>query len=69
MNRVRLWFAGLTSILIAVGYLASQNAYLSGRAAEYSAQVDVQPIVLLSLFMFVAAIVLFIIKDKDQDPA
>jgi len=57
MNRIRLGLASIAIALLAAGYAASQIAYLGGRSADYAARIDQSPIILLSLVLFVAAIV------------
>ena len=66
MTKVRLLVAGVTMLLMTVGYLASQYAYLNGNAVAYAAKVDTPPIVLLSLVLFIAALVLFFIPDHEE---
>lgn len=66
MNRIRLLLAGTTAVLLTAGYLASQRAYFGGTFAEYAAKVDQLPIVLLSLFLFIAAVALCFTRDKKE---
>lgn len=66
MSKVRLLIAGITTALLTAGYLASQVAYANGTSAEYAAKVDQQPIVLLSLVLFLAAIALHFIPQSQE---
>ena len=52
--------------MLAAGYLASQQAYITGTFAEYAAKVDQPPIVMLSLILFLVAIAFCFITDKQE---
>lgn len=66
MNRFRVLLAGITALLLAAGYLASQQALIAGTFAEYSAKVDQPPIIMLSLILFLSAVAFCFIKDKEE---
>ena len=66
MKKVRLLLAGITTTLLAAGYLASQVAYVNGTAAEYAAKVDQPPIVLLSLVLFLAAVASLFFRGPQE---
>ncbi len=68
MSKIRLLIAGITAALLAAGYLASQLAFMNGTAPDYAAKVDQPPIVLLSLVLFLAAVALCFIRDKQETP-
>jgi hypothetical protein len=66
MKKVRMLVAGVAMLLITAGYLASQFAYFQGTAAEYASKVDSPPVVMLSLVIFVTALVLFLVPDREE---
>jgi len=66
MTKVRLLVAGVTTLLLASGYIASQVAYLNGSAPEYAARVDSPPVVMLSLVLFLTMLALFFIPDREE---
>ena len=66
MKKVRMLVAVVAMVLLAAGYLASQFSYFQGTASEYAAKVDTQPVVMLSLIVFLVALVLFFIPDREE---
>ena len=66
MKRLRLLLAVIEATLIAVGYLASQAAYIAGTAPEYAAKVDRPEVVLLSLVLFLVAVGFAFLPDKKE---
>lgn len=68
MKRIRVLLAGISALLIAVGYLASQVAYKAGTAKEYAARLDRPEIVLLSLALFLSAVGLAFVPDSKERP-
>lgn len=69
MKRIRVGLAVLSAILLAGGYAASQAAYFGGTAPDYAAKIDVNPVVMLSLVIFLAAVVLGFWPDREDDQA
>lgn len=66
MTKVRMMVAVVTMLLLAVGYLASQYAYFQGNAPDYAAKIDSPPVVALSLVIFLAALILFLIPEREE---
>ncbi len=67
MTRIRLLLATIVSILLTAGYLASQLAFKNGSAAEYATKVDQAPVVLLSLGLFILAVIFLFLPDKETE--
>lgn len=65
MKRIGLLIAGLGAVLLAVGYLASQNAALNGQAPDYASKVDQPPIVMLALVLFLAAVAFLFVPEGE----
>ena len=65
MSSVRRTFAGVVLALLTILYLRSQQAAFTGEAAQYAEQIDRQPIQLLSLIIFLAALLLALIPDRE----
>jgi hypothetical protein len=66
MKSIRLLVAGISSVLLAAGYLASQNAVFQGQTKEYAERVDQPPIVYLSLAIFLIAVVFYVLPDRKE---
>jgi len=69
MKKVRLLLGGISTLLLTVGYLASQQAAFTGQAKEYAEKVDRPEIVYLALVFFLAALVCFVLPDKEEPEA
>lgn len=67
MKRIRLVLAAISALLLAAGYAASQLAYFNGTADAYAAKVDQGPIIGLSLVLFLVAIVLGFVPQKEDE--
>jgi hypothetical protein len=68
MSSIRKTLSYVVLALLTLGYLASQWAALQGTAPDYSARVDVPPVQTLSLIIFIAALVLAFIPDRERTP-
>ncbi len=66
MNKLRIGFGATVLALLTLGYVASQRAAFDGSATQYAATVDQPPIKLLSLLLFIGAIVLGLIPAKED---
>jgi uncharacterized transporter YbjL len=66
MSSIRRLVGGIVMGLLVLGYLASQVAALTGTAAEYAARVDQLPVQMLSLFLFLTALGLAVVPDKEE---
>lgn len=67
MKRIRLGLAVLSAILLVAGYAASQYATFTDTAPDYAAKVDTNPVVMLSLVIFLAAVFLGFWPDREDD--
>lgn len=69
MNRIRLLIGAILSVLLTLGYLASQYAAITGQTAEYAARIDQPQIIVLALIAFLGAIVFFLLPpEKEEAP-
>lgn len=66
MKSLRYGLSILTVVLLTAGYLGSQIAALNGTAADWAAKVDRPPIVSLALVIFLAALVLCFVRDREE---
>ena len=66
MKSLRYGLSILVIVLLAAGYMGSQYAALNGTAADWAAKVDRPPVVSLALVLFLAAIVLCAIRDREE---
>ncbi|GMV89324.1 MAG: hypothetical protein AMXMBFR81_22550 [Chthonomonas sp.] len=55
------------TLALAVGYFASQRAALDGQAPAYAAGVDVPAVRLAATVLFVALVVLALIRNKNEE--
>ncbi len=65
MKSLRLALSVLIIILLAAGYAGSQMATLNGTAADWAQKVDRPPVVTLALVLFLVAIVLSLVRDRE----
>jgi hypothetical protein len=69
MNRIRVLIGAILSVMLTLGYLASQYAAISGQTVEYAARIDQPQIVILSLIAFLTAIGFFLLPlEKEESP-
>ena len=66
MSSVRRLLGIVVLALLTLGYLASQAAYLFGDPVAYASRVDIPQVKYLSLVLFLAAIVLALIPEKEE---
>jgi len=66
MRKLREWLTVATIALVSLGYVGSQLSY-PDRAADWSERIDRQPVVLLSLVLFLAAVVLAFIPPPNDE--
>ena len=67
MRTVRLGISGITIALLTLGYLGSQYAAMTGTSREWAQRMDQPPVVLVSLVLFVGAVILFLLPDREGD--
>lgn len=69
MKRIRLLLAAISILMLVAGYATSQYAYFNGTAPDYAAAVDRPPVVVVALLIFVAAVVLGFLPDREDRQA
>jgi hypothetical protein len=67
MSSVRRLLGIVVLAMLTLGYLASQYAILYGDPVGYAARVDIPQVKYLSLFLFLAALVLAVIPDREEE--
>lgn len=67
MQTVRLICAVSSALLLASGYLASLVFYFQGRAPQYTQLMDESPIKYICLVLFLAAVILSFVPDKEAE--
>jgi len=67
MKRIRLLLAAISAVLLAAGYAASQLAYFQGTPDTYAAKVDQGPVIGLTLLLFLVAVVLGFLPDREDE--
>ena len=68
MSSVRRLMGYVVLGFLMLGYLASQYAYLYGDPERYAKAIDNPQVRLLSLVLFVGAIVLAMYPDREPEP-
>lgn len=68
MERLRFGYVILLTLILGLGYAASQYHFFNGTAAQYAAQVDVPAIRSLALLLLVAGVALGFGKSPSSDP-
>ncbi|HEY3780737.1 MAG TPA: hypothetical protein VGL56_06625 [Fimbriimonadaceae bacterium] len=70
MRSTRYILSVITALLLVAGYLASQYYYFfePTQLAGYVAKVDAAPVRILCALLFVAALLLAFISDKEPQP-
>lgn len=66
MKTVRTALSVAVFALLAIGYLASQYAYMSGAPSEYAARVDRPEIARLALVLLIVAFTLMWAPDPEE---
>ncbi len=61
-------FAASVVALLALGYAASQRAYLAGSPEEWAAKVDVPQVKFLALAVVLALVALGMVPDREDRP-
>lgn len=69
MGLLRRLLGYIVLALLGLGYLASQYQALYGDAAAYSARVDIPQVKYLCLFLFLAALALAFVPDREEGEA
>ena len=67
MKTLRLVLSGITVLLLTLGYLGSQWSALNQQSQDWAHRMDEPAIVALSLLLFLGAVVLFFIPDREGD--
>ena len=68
MKSLRIGLSVAASVLLMLGYFASQYAYMvKGDPSSYAAMLDQPPIRQLAAVFLIAALVLALIPDRDGD--
>lgn len=66
MSNLRTGLIALTTLLLGAGYAASQRAFFSGEASQWAERVDSPPVKALAGVLFVAALLLMVVRDKGD---
>jgi len=67
MRSLRTALSWIAGILLTAGWLASVQAALSGNALDYAKRIDQPSVANLALVLLVAAIVAWLIPDREED--
>ncbi len=67
MERLRFGYVILLTLILGLGYAASQYHFFNGTAAQYAAQVDVPAIRSLALLLLVAGVALGFAKSTSSE--
>ena len=65
MKLARMVITMMAVALLFGGFLASLSAAIQGTAAEYAQKIDVPPVRMLATIIFVGALILAFIPDKE----
>lgn len=66
MSNLRTGLIALTTLLLGAGYAASQWAFFLGDAGDWAERVDTPPVKALAGALFVAALLLMVVRDKGD---
>lgn len=66
MKALRFALSAFVVVGLVAGYLASQVAYFRGQAPDYAARVDSPQVAMLALVLLGAAVVLSLVKDREE---
>jgi len=67
MKPIRFALSLVGSVLLVMGYFASQIAYFQGDPSGYAAKVDQPPVRLLASLFFICALAFAIVPDREGD--
>ncbi len=68
MDTVRSWMSGISVVLLAVGYAASQRAFVGGTGAAYAERLANPALVALSLVWLALAVAAALLPDGGGEP-
>ena len=66
MKSIRLMLSGVVALLLTVGYLANEAAWLQKDPAVYVFKVDQTPVRILAAVLLIGAIGLALVPDKEE---
>lgn len=67
LRAIRTGLLSFTSVMLALGYSASQWFFFNGRAADYARIVDTPTMHMLSLTLLVSFIGLWFAPDRERE--
>ena len=68
MKGLRFVLSLISIVLLGAGYAGSQYAALNGNSTEWASKTDQEPVVRLSLALFVSALALLFVREREESP-